>query len=207
MLLGGQRQAPRALEVDDDQPLIMIGTEVQRDDRPAAGDAVGLQAMRLLIFLDHVRQRRVELDARRQPETLAQHADAIALRSELQRRSRRNLELGKVAPALLVADQATAQVGVNRVDRQEQIIGRAGPFLERDLVERDVVVAQLGRDLGVDIDHVDALLDARRQVDRLDRLLALGQRRSRNSERGDGEQQAKSFKRTLVHARRLSMET
>jgi hypothetical protein len=53
-------------------------------------------------------------------------------------------------------------------------------------VHRDVRLVEARRDLGVDVDHVDALLDTRRQVDRLDRLVARRKRRGRQS---DGQAQ------------------
>ena len=52
---------------------------------------------------------------------LAEHSDPIVRGPWLERRSSRNLELWKVAPALLVAHQPAAEVGVNRVDRKEQV--------------------------------------------------------------------------------------
>ena len=115
----------------------------------------------------------------------------------------------KVAPALAVADEAAPQVGVDRVDRQEQVERRARPFLERNLVHRDICVVEARRDFGVNVDHVDALLDARRQVDWLDRLIARGERRGRQSdgesERGGGHQQSKRLQ-AVFHVGRFSME-
>ena len=72
-------------------------------------------------------------------------------------------------PTAAIFDQPAAKVGVDRVDRGEEVDRSAGPGGEAHVAHRSVVVHGAGNQFLVDVDHVDALLDRRRQIDRLQR--------------------------------------
>ena len=90
------------------------------------------------------------------------------------------------SPAL-VAHERAAKLGVERVDRHEEVDRRRLPFLEAEVGEPVVAGRHRRRDLAVDIDHVEALLDARRHLDRLDRLAIGGKGRRAQGERQGGD--------------------
>ena len=156
----------------------MLEAAVHRVDGPSAGDAVGLHAMDALELLDRRGGGRIELRALRQTQPLAKKSDAVAGRIELEHRPGRDLHLRQVAPAHLVADERLPQLRVDRVHRREHVHVRRLEIVIALLLQLGVALLDRRRDLAVDVDHVETLLDTRWNLDGLDRLLAGCERRS-----------------------------
>ena len=70
------------------------------------------------------------------------------------------------------------KLGVDRVHRREHVHVRRLEIFIALLFQLRVTLLDRRRDLAVDVDHVETLLDARRNLDGLDRLLAGCERRS-----------------------------
>src|SRR5205085_11224250 len=110
----------------------MVGAKVERVDGGAGDYAVRLETVNALIFLDHAGKVRVERVAEHATEPLAQHRHAFTLVALFHRRPEWNLELWQVAPLLLIANQAAAQLGVEGMHLHEHVDRCAGPRTETE---------------------------------------------------------------------------
>ena len=85
--------------------------------------------------------------------------------------------------------RAAAKLGVERMNREEEIGGRGVAGFEAEVVKLRVALLHRRRDFAVDVDHVETLLDARRHVDRFDGLLLLARcKRQRRQAEPDEKQ-------------------
>jgi hypothetical protein len=167
----------------------MLGAEVERGDRRPPGDAVGLEAVDLLVGDDDVVQLLVEAAAARQAEARPQRIDAGPARGELERRAGGDVALWQAAPGRLVLLKAVGEL-------QEQRVGLAALLLlaiaAEDALQPVARPLHAGGDaahLRVDVDEIDALLDRARHRDRLV-AARLGRERGRCEKRRGAEDDA-----------------
>src|SRR5438270_6739021 len=123
----------------------------------------------MLICRNTARQRLVEAATRRETKALTKQSDPLAAGGNRQCWPWRNAELRQDSPLLLIADEPPAQLGVQWVDRLDQIERSARVSGEAHVIELGVAPADVPGDFGVDVNHIHALLDGRRQSDWFDR--------------------------------------
>jgi hypothetical protein len=125
----------------------MLCAEVERLDRPGTSDTIGLLAVRRLIVFDGRRQCRVELRTWGKTQACAEGRDALAFGTELQRRAFTNANIGEIRPALPVPHQSAPKLRVEGIQRQEEVDRRAAPIVERNVVEKRLLLFYGGLDL------------------------------------------------------------
>ena len=108
-----------------------------------------------------------------QAQARPQSGYSLAVRARFERGPSWHRHLRQVAPALAIAHEAAAKIGVDGVHRHEHVDRSAAPVVERNVVKQRAALHRAGDQLLVDVDHIDALLDRRRQIDRLERGRAL----------------------------------